>query len=92
MGLGKAVPEGKLPTPSRAHRPDTLPSQPPTAPHHSLTSARGQGPEARLWGDSQQFYPFFLPRASQVVQAGKNPPVNAGEEVKDAGLIPGLGR
>ena len=30
-------------------------------------------------------------RASQVVLAGKNPPANAGD-MREAGLIPGLGR
>ena len=32
-----------------------------------------------------------FPRASQVAIVGKNPPANAGD-VRDAGLIPGLGR
>ena len=36
--------------------------------------------------------PFFLSRASQVMQAVKNLQVNAGEDVKDAGLFPGSGR
>ena len=93
MGLGKAVPEGKLPTPSRAHRPDTLPSQPPTVPHHSLASARGQGPEARLWGDSQQFYLPFLPSQGLLGGAGsKEPACQCRRRCKRCGFDPWVGK
>ena len=93
VGLGKAVPEGKLPTPSRAHRPDTLPSQPPTVPHHSLASARGQSPEARLWGDSQQFYLPLLPSQGLLGGASsKEPACQCRRRCKRCGFDPWVGK
>ena len=40
---------------------------------------------------SYNINPYTMIRASQVVLVVKNPPANAGD-VRDKGLIPGLGR